>query len=268
MSAPTVIVTGASRGLGRATALILAQMGANLALNARSAQALAQVRAEIEELGARVQVLPGDISAPDVVERLVATAILHFGGIDVVINNAAILEPLAQIDDSDPMLWRRNLDINVWAPYLLVQAALPYLRRSLHGRVINVSSGAAVRPTIGWSAYCVSKAAINMFTSVLAMEEPEITSIAFRPGAVDTSMQSILRQQGKGVMTEEVHHYFAQLHARHELLSPELPGRALAALGLYAPNEWSGRFIRWNEPTVQQLVEDVDRLGEGGDARR
>ncbi len=250
----SVIVTGASRGLGRAIALELARMGAAVTLNARSQDALARVREEIEAMGGRAEILAGDVSQPDVAERLIAAAVLAFGRLDAVINNAAILDPLARIADSDPFEWRRNLQINVVGPYLITQAALPHLRRAPQGRVINVSSGAAVRATAGWSAYCTSKAALNMFTAVLAKEEPEVVALAVRPGVVDTAMQAELRTRGERAMKPEVYRRFIDYHRRGELLPPELPGRALAALALKAPLSWSGRFISWNDLEVEALL--------------
>ncbi len=254
MSQPSIIVTGASRGLGRAIALELARMGAAVTLNARSQDALARVREEIEAMGGRAELLAGDVSQPDVAERLIAAAVLAFGRLDAVINNAAILDPLARIADSDPFEWQRNLQINVVGPYLVTQAALPHLRRAPQGRVINVSSGAAVRATAGWSAYCSSKAALNMFTAVLAEEEPEVVALTVRPGMVDTAMQAELRAQGDRAMKPEVYRRFIDHHQRGELLPPELPGHALAALALKAPLSWSGRFISWNDPEVEALL--------------
>jgi len=254
MSQSSVIVTGASRGLGRAIALELARMGAAVTLNARTESALAQVKAEIEALGGRVEMLAGDVSAPDVAERLVAAAVLAFGRVDAIVNNAAVLTPLARIAESDSVEWQRNLQINVVGPYLLIQAALPHLRRAPQGRVINISSGAAVRPTAGWSAYCAGKAALNMLTAVLAEEEPAIVALAVRPGVVDTAMQVALREQGRAAMEPKAYQRFIDAYAQGALLPPERPGRALAALALHAPLAWSGRFISWDDSEVQALA--------------
>lgn len=256
MSDWSVIITGASRGLGRATALALARLGAAVLLNARSASDLAHLREEIVSAGGRAEFLAADISLPDTPERLVAAAVLHFGRLDAVINNAGMLSPLTRIADSDPRSWQRNLIVNVWAPFALVQAALPHLRRTSHGRVINVSSGAAVRPVPGWSAYCTSKAAVNMFTAVLAAEEPQITALALRPGVIDTSMQRELRELGADAMPPEEYQRYSRLHNEGMLLPPERPGRALAMLALHAPRAWSGRFIRWDAPEVQELMQE------------
>jgi NAD(P)-dependent dehydrogenase (short-subunit alcohol dehydrogenase family) len=257
MSDFSVIITGASRGLGRAAALILARAGVALTLNARSAPALVQLQQKISDAGGRAVILPGDISDVDVAGRVVAAAVSAFGGLDALVNNAAALKPVARIADSDPTLWLRHLQVNVWAPFLLTQAALPHLRRAPHGRVINVSSGASVRAVPGWSAYCTSKAAINMFTAVLAAEEPEITALALRPGVINTSMQQTLREQGAEAMSPETYQRYVQLHRVGGLLPPEKPGRALATLALAAPRAWSGRFIQWDAPEVQELVADL-----------
>ncbi len=253
MSTASVIVTGASRGLGRAIAIALAQMGADVTINARTEAALFDVKQEIEALGRRAEILAGDVSEADVAERLVAAAMLAFGRLDAVVNNAAVLQPVARIAESDPLEWRQNLQINLFAPYLITQAALPHLRRAPQGRIINVSSGAAVRATVGWSAYCVSKAGLNMFTNVLAQEEQRIVALAVRPGVVDTPMQSTLRQLGQDAMEPKAYQRFIAYYQQGQLLPPELPGRAIAAMALKAPLSWSGRFIAWNDPDVQSL---------------
>ncbi len=254
MSEQSVIITGASRGIGRATALALAQMGAALTINARSAEALAQVQKEIEAAGGRATMLAADISDPDAAASLVQRAVDAFGGVDVVINNAGVLEPVARIAQADPAQWLRNFEVNIWAPFLLTQAALPHLRRSPHARVINVSSGVVNKAIAGWSAYSASKAALNKFNEILAVEEPEIMTLAVRPGSVDTAMQGTLRAQGGDVMPPEVYQRFMALYASGGLLPPEAPAHALAALALRAPRAWSGRFISWNDSEVLALI--------------
>ncbi len=254
MSQPSVIVTGASRGLGRAIALELVHLGATVTLNARTESALLELKQEIDDLGGHATLLAGDVSQPDVAERLVAAAVLAFGRLDAVVNNAGVLEPLDRIESADPDAWLRNLQINLLAPFLMTQAALPHLRRSAAGRVINVSSGAAVRPTAGWSAYCTGKAGLNMFTGVLALEEPEVVALAVRPGVVDTAMQQALRQRGREVMPPEIYQHFVDYYERGRLLPPRMPGRALAVLALHAPRAWSGQFLSWDDPEVEKLV--------------
>jgi NAD(P)-dependent dehydrogenase (short-subunit alcohol dehydrogenase family) len=223
-------------------------------LNARSTDDLSAIAEQVHETGGHAAIVPGDISQPSTARTLVSTSLATFGRIDSVINNAGVLQPLAPIAASDPEDWARNLAINLSGPYLLIREALPYLR-AVHGRVINVSSGAAVKATAGWSAYCASKAALNHLTAVLATEEPMVTSIAFRPGVVDTAMQATIRAEGEAGMNSADHQRFLSYFAEDQLMSPELPGTALAVLALHAPHEWSGEFITWNELRVQALVE-------------
>ena len=256
MTRPSVIVTGASRGIGKATALILAEIGANVTLNARSEKALAAVQQTIIQKGGRAVYLAGDISHSGVAEHLAEIAVASYGGIDAVINNAGVLAPLARIGDTNPDLWEQNIRINVVGPYRLTRAALPYLRTAAHGRVISVSSGAAVRAVAGWSAYCASKAALNHFTAVLAKEEPSITALAVRPGVVNTAMQQALREGGEEVMPQEEHDRFVALYEEGHLLPPELPAKVFALLALHAPRHWTGRFLSWDDEEIQLLLSE------------
>lgn len=255
MSTRTIIITGASRGLGAAAARIAAGMGANVVLNARSADDLASVAQDIRDAGGQAEVVPGDVSQPEVIRALVERALARFGGLDALVNNAGVIEPVARIADADPEAWQRNWAINVHGPFMLTQAALPSLRER-GGRVVSVSSGAAVKPKGGWAAYCASKAALNLFTGVLALEEDAITALAFRPGLVDTAMQTLIRERGAAGMLPDEHARFVNHHRAGDLNPPELAGRALAVLALHAPHEWSGSFVRWDDDAVQALVEE------------
>lgn len=253
MTTETVLVTGSSRGLGAATARIVAQLGANTVLMARSADDLTEVAQEINASGGRALTVVGDVSRPADCHRAIAETVEEFGQMDALVNNAGILAPIDSIADSDPAAWERNWAINVLGPVMLTQAALPHLRQR-EGRVISVSSGAAVSAIPGWAAFCAAKAAVNHLTRVLAEEEPSITAIAFRPGLVDTAMQATIRREGASGMPEEVYARFVRLFQEDQLLPPEVPGCALAVLALFAPHEWSGAFLPWNAEDVQSLV--------------
>jgi NAD(P)-dependent dehydrogenase (short-subunit alcohol dehydrogenase family) len=254
MAQRTVLVTGASRGLGAAAARILVEAGANVVMNARSEEALQENAAQFDSSSGQTLAIAGDVSQPDVCRQLVERALEHFGALHAIINNAGVLTPIAPIAETGPEAWRVNIEVNLLGPYYLTRFALPYLRQG-QGRLINVSSGAAVRATEGWSAYCAAKAALNHFTRVLAAEEPQIVSLAVRPGVVDTEMQRTIREQGEAGMPPDSHRRFVQYHTSGELLPPEAPGRALAALALHAPLEWSGEFISWDESRVRELAQ-------------
>jgi NAD(P)-dependent dehydrogenase (short-subunit alcohol dehydrogenase family) len=249
----TILISGASHGLGAATARAAGQMDTNVVLMARSGDELAVVDEELRAGGGQALAITGDVRSAADCERAVAQAVERFGQLDAVVNNAAVIQPIAPIADVALEEWERNLATNLTGPFLLTRAALPALRAS-SGRLINVSAGAAVMSFPGWSAYSSAKAALNHFTRVLAAEEPEITAIAFRPGAVNTPMQATIRDEGAEGMSPELYDHLCQAFEQDRLLPPEVPGCALAVLALYARREWSGEFMPWNHEEIQSLV--------------
>jgi NAD(P)-dependent dehydrogenase (short-subunit alcohol dehydrogenase family) len=253
MSTPTILISGASRGLGAAAARVAAQMGANVALMARSADDLSTVAQDVRDAGGQALAIVGDVSWATDCQRSVAETIKAFGQLDALVNNAGMLHPIGPIIDADPEEWQRNLAVNLLGPFHLTQVALPHLRRT-SGRVINVSSGAAMKAVPGWAAYCAAKAALNHFTRILAEEESGITAIAFRPGAMDTTMQATIRLEGATGMPEDLYTYYVRRYEEGQLLPPEVPGCALTVLAFHAPHEWSGSFLPWNQEDVQSLV--------------
>jgi NAD(P)-dependent dehydrogenase (short-subunit alcohol dehydrogenase family) len=253
MTQQTVIVTGASRGIGAAVARNASRVGANVVLMARSAEALEQVAAQVAEAGGEALVIQGDVSDIEDCRKVVAQTVERFGQVDAVVNNAGLLQPIARLAEADMAAWRELMDVNLNGPAQMIQAALPYLRAT-RGRVINVSSGAAVNPKAGWGAYAISKAAMNMLNRMLALEEPQVTAVAVRPGKVDTAMQAVIREEGGTGMLPADHELFVKLYESGELESPEGPGTAIAALALYAPHTMSGEYVSWNDEAVQAIV--------------
>jgi NAD(P)-dependent dehydrogenase (short-subunit alcohol dehydrogenase family) len=249
MADMTIIVTGGSRGLGRATARIVAQMGANVVLAARSEKALQEAADEITKKGGHALAVEGDLRYSETCRSVVEKAVTRFGRLDGLVNNAGILGPLSAIANAETSAWMENWEINVLSPVMLTKFALPHLRAS-KGRIVHISTGMAVNPVAGTSAYNMAKAALNMLNATLALEEPSVTTIALRPGGVDTDLQATLRAEGGGVMDSEVY----KKYSTRKLLQPEVPARAVAALVLYAPHEWNGRFISYDDAEVQTLV--------------
>ncbi len=250
MSAPpVVIVTGASRGIGAAIVDRLHQAGASVVAVARSSTAAEIATNAASPHDGRVHPITADIADQAAGADVLSEALGTFGRLDAVVNNAGILAPVSRIADADPEAWRYNLAVNLLGPFYLSQAAIPHLR-AVGGRIVNISSGAAVKAIEGWSAYCVAKAALTHFTRQLAAEEPDITSVALRPGVVDTAMQQLIREAGPSVMTPDKSAYFQALKDRGELLAPEVPARAAAWLALSAPAELSGAFIDFDDPRL------------------
>lgn len=246
----TVIVTGASKGLGAAIAQALDALGARLVLTARDADALKAVAAPLRA----AKTVVGDITQPQTIAQVVETAHTHYGQINAVVNNAGVLVPFARVADANPQDWQHIFDVNFFAPMMLIQAALPALRAQ-RGRVINVSSGVAVRGDEGWGAYGASKAALNHLTMTVSAEERDVTVVAVRPGNVDTQMQAQIRADGANVVAQARYEHFMRQYQAGELLPPEQPARAIAVLALAAPPDWSGNFMSWDDEYIRRLSE-------------
>jgi NAD(P)-dependent dehydrogenase (short-subunit alcohol dehydrogenase family) len=246
-----VIVSGASRGVGAATARWLAKAGAAVTLIARSADDLEKVAKDVQQLGGTALVLKGDVSDAGACRVAVAKTRDRFGRLDAVVNNAGMVEPLASVSDCDIERWQYNIAVNLLGPFYLIRAAIAELREH-NGRIINVSSGAATTSIENASAYCAAKAALNHFSRVLAAEESRLTVVAVRPGVVDTRMQDTIRQKGQGVMSAEQLAYYQHLKAGGQLEKPEVPGRSLAWLALHAPREFSGQFLDYDDPRISR----------------
>jgi NAD(P)-dependent dehydrogenase (short-subunit alcohol dehydrogenase family) len=185
---PVGIVTGASRGLGLALARSLAADGWTLVIDARGAAALEAARAELSGRGARVVAVPGDVSDAAHRADLVAAA-SELGRLDLLVNNASALGPSPQPNLADyPLDVLRDVyEANVVGPLALTQLALPLLRVA-HGRLVNITSDAAVEGYEGWGGYGSSKAAFEQWTNVLAAEEPDLRVYRVDPGDLRTQM--------------------------------------------------------------------------------
>jgi NAD(P)-dependent dehydrogenase (short-subunit alcohol dehydrogenase family) len=246
---PVVIVTGASRGMGAWIARWLTRGGAHAVITARSSEDLQALEKKIKADGGNAMSIPGDVSDHKVCLNVVETAMKQFGRIDALVNNAGIVEPVGKVADCDPEQFKQNILVNLVGPFYLIREALSALRDS-KGRVINISSGAAIRPVASWSAYCSAKAGLTHFTRVLASEEPSITAISVRPGVVDTNMQTLIREKGPKAMTPELSKYFINLKKQGKLEPPWVPARSIAWLALNASRELNGEFIDYDDPKI------------------
>ncbi len=253
---PVVMVTGASRGMGAQAARWLAKAGAAVVLTARSREELERVAADVTRGGGESLPLSLDVSDPQSCAEAAGRAGDRFGRLDGLINNAGILEPVSPAGRADPAAWRYNIEVNLMGPFYMTVAVLEALRES-GGRIVNVSSGAAVNAVEGWSAYCAAKAGLTHFTRVLAAEEPGITVVALRPGVVDTRMQGVIREQGPGNMAPDKTDYFRKLKEEGKLEPSAVPARSMAWLALHAPREWSGRFLEYDDDEIRSPAEEI-----------
>ncbi|MFF3556852.1 SDR family NAD(P)-dependent oxidoreductase [Streptomyces tsukubensis] len=188
---PVAVVTGGSKGLGRALALGLAARGWDLVLGARTAAVLARAAREAEAYGPRVVAVPGDVTDAGHRAELVAAA-GRMGGLDLLVSNASVLgaEPLVRLDVHPLAGLRQALEVNVVAALGLVQESLPLLRASAAGTVIAISSEAAAEAYETWGGYGAAKAALDQLAAVLAVEEPGLRVWAVDPGDMDTDLHT------------------------------------------------------------------------------
>ncbi|SEQ62085.1 Short-chain dehydrogenase [Streptomyces sp. yr375] len=186
---PVAIITGASKGLGRALAEALAARGWDLVLDARTAEVLKDTAAAVASYGTRVEARVGDVTDAGHRAELVAAA-RQLGGCDLLVNNASALgaEPLVRLAELPLDGLRRALEVNVVAALGLVQEALPLLRGARAGAVITVSSDAAAEAYGTWGGYGASKAALDQLAAVLGVEEPRLRVWAVDPGDMATDL--------------------------------------------------------------------------------
>ncbi|MGF1481661.1 MAG: SDR family oxidoreductase [Cyanophyceae cyanobacterium] len=183
------IITGASSGIGKETALIFAKAGIDVALVGRSPQRLEAVRGAAAEHGVQAKTYQIDLAQVESVKEQLAAVVTDFGSVDILVNNAGIgyTNPLSRTALAD---WQRVLDLNLTSVFQCVLGVLPHMRARTRGTIINVASIAAHNSFPDWGAYSVSKAGLVAFSKILAAEERQqgIRVVTISPGAVNTSI--------------------------------------------------------------------------------
>lgn len=242
----TALVTGAGRGVGRAIALELSAAGARVMALARSAEALESLAAEA---AGPVEVLAVDLGEDTALSAL-RGSLRERGDVAILINNAAVVEPLGQSWAAEPREVLRAYDINVHAPALIAAAVVPGMLATGWGRIVNVSSGVVVAPAgmVGGNTYAATKAALEAHTINLAAEltATGVTANIYRPGVVDTSMQQWIRAQDPNRIGQRLHERFVAYHADEALITP-----AASAAGLM-------RHLTRTESTTGQIWQVAD----------
>jgi NAD(P)-dependent dehydrogenase (short-subunit alcohol dehydrogenase family) len=191
LSNRVAVVTGASRGIGRAAALALAEAGAHIVALARTQGALESLDDEIRAKGSSATLVPVNMKDFDALDRLGAAIHERWGKLDILLGNAGILGELAPITHIDQAVWDEVMAINVTANYRLIRALDPLLRASDAGRAIFVSSGAAHKATAYWGPYGVSKAALELLVRTYAAETvtTPLKVMLLNPGPLRTNMR-------------------------------------------------------------------------------
>ncbi len=190
----TALITGASRGIGKAIAKSLAENGVNLALAGRSREGLESLKGELRDFKIDVLLCEGDLAAPEIPRELIRKTIEYFGQLDILINNAGIAYP-KPLSETTANEWDFHMAVNARAPFLLSREALPYLKKSEMATIINISSVVGYKGYINQGAYTASKHALAGMTKVLAQEvfNDGIRVHIIAPGGVDTDMLSQTR---------------------------------------------------------------------------
>jgi NAD(P)-dependent dehydrogenase (short-subunit alcohol dehydrogenase family) len=227
------LVTGASRGLGRAIALAFAREGAALSICARGAGQLDATAEAVRRLGAPVLAVAADIAGAGDRERLVALTLDRFGRVDVLVNNASTLgpTPLPLLADTEPGDFEEVVRVNLAAPFLLTRALAGSMLMRGSGLIVNVSSDAAVNGYPGWGAYSAAKAGLDALTRVWAAElaGSGVRIVSVDPGDMDTAMHRAARPDDDPrslARPEDVAEAFVRL-AAGELAAPRVEAREL-----------------------------------------
>lgn len=250
------IITGGSRGIGAAAAALLAEAGAALVLTARNAEQVEAAAARLRGQGARAIGVAADVADPEQVEEVVESALDQFNRVDILVNNAGVIWPLEEVAETDADEWAYTIQVNLLGPFFMARNVLPLMLDQRYGRILNISSGLAVNPMVGSSAYCTSKAGLDMFTRVLALEieGSGVTANAFYPGMVDTDMQVDIRS----VDTSESKLDLSRFHERYEqgaLISPADTARQIYWLVGPWSRSQNGVIFRSNDPAWLQQVD-------------
>ncbi|KAJ4478212.1 hypothetical protein J3R30DRAFT_3480035 [Lentinula aciculospora] len=252
---PVIIVTGASKGIGLAvTRILLNKFNANVVTLSRT------ITPGLRDLASdRLLTLECDVANESALLESIKITIEKLTYIDGLVLNAAVINPVCRIGDDTPIsAWKDHFDINFFSLITSIKATLPSLRKSeLGGKIVFVSSGASVKGFPGWGPYNASKAAMNSLCRTMAEEEPSVVSVALRPGVVDTSMQTVIRDQDSAKsMGERQYKIFLDAHASDSLLKPETPGQVIAGLSVYCPKELSGQFVSWDDDVCKSFLAD------------
>lgn len=242
MTGKVVAITGASRGIGAEAARAFAAAGARVGLLARDAGAITALAAEVGGLA-----VPCDVADAGAVVAALAQVEAAFGALDVLINNAGVIEPIARITDADPEAWGRDIDINLKGVFHGMRAALPGMIARHAGTIITISSGAAHNPLEGWGAYCSAKAGAAMLTRVAHVEAGAlgVRVMGLSPGTVATDMQVKIRASGINPVSQM---------APDAHIPADWPARALVWMCSADADEFRGQEIALRDERIRRRI--------------
>ncbi len=245
LSSRVAVVTGGGRGIGRATALALAEAGAVVAVLARTEAEVEEAAEAVVRAGGDALPVVADVTDEEAIDAAFTTVRRECGPIDILVNNAGIGGGHRSIVDQDVAQWRRIVDVDLTGPFLCARAAWPDMKASGWGRIVNVSSGAAVSDAARFNParfgpVAVAKAGLDHLTRILAAEGrvDKITATAFYPGLVDTRLEEEARAEEGPLQAT-----FERYKARNLLIDPAIPARLIALLCTEEAAALSGRVL-------------------------
>ena len=255
LTGKVALVTGGGRGIGRETALAMAQAGAFVAVAARSKVEIDQVAQEIEARHGTSLSCPVDVSDVESVERMMDLVWQEWGSVDILVNNAGVIEPIGMAWKVEAQEWIRAITVNLGGVYLCSRAFVQRLLRDKElerrsAKIINVSTGAAQRVQPGCSAYCASKAGIDHFTRVLAaeLEGHGISVNTVYPGMVDTQMMERLRSADPERFPESDR--FNAMYTQGGLRHPSEVAQLITWLASPLADDLNGEIVRLDDETI------------------
>ncbi|MBT4691067.1 MAG: SDR family oxidoreductase [Rhodospirillaceae bacterium] len=247
LAGKSAIITGASRGIGAATAREFAALGASVVLAARTLGEIEAIAAEIWAAGGKATAVACDVSRYDDVQAAVERCQQAYGSVDILVNNAGVIEPIGPLAESDPDLWGAATDINYKGVYYGLRAAIPAMLNQGGGAIVNVSSGAATSALEGWSQYCSSKAGALSLTRSANLEyrDQGIQIVGLSPGTVATEMQVIIKASGINPVSQ----LDPSIH-----LPPEMAAKAIAWLCTKEAAEFAGGDVSLRDEDMQRRM--------------
>ncbi|MBT5912874.1 MAG: SDR family oxidoreductase [Rhodospirillaceae bacterium] len=241
----TAIVTGASKGIGKATVMEFASLGVTVIAVSRNVEQLKNINTDGPHTAGQVHPIQGDVSNYEDVKKITQFALSLSGKIDILINNAGLIEPISKLADSSPEEWANVADVNYKGVYFCIRSVLPTMLGVGEGVIVNVSTGAATSPREGWSHYCSSKAGALMLTKMVHHEYAKsgVRAVGLSPGTVDTDMQVSIRKSGLNPISKLP----ANVHT-----PVSVPAKIIAWLCTTDAKEFDGDDVSLKDPVIQK----------------
>lgn len=234
LAGQTALVTGGSKGIGKAICLALAKEGANVVIAARNESEIKGTRDKLKAMGSKALAIRTDVRSEEDVRRLISMTIDKCGRLDILINNAGVAYK-KRLEETTLEEYDKIMDTNLKGVFLCTKYAIPYIRESKNGKIINISSVGGLHGLPDFSVYCASKFGVNGITESIAAElEGEIKVYAVCPGAVDTDM-------------------YRSIYSDRPPLKPEHIAEKILELASPDSRVTSGKIIEMQAPPVPQL---------------